>query len=412
MTENYLMLHQKLGIQFLKENPRCILGDEAGLGKSRQVLEAAKDFVKGRNMLVICPTSITENWKDECRKWGFPESKFVVVGYEYGFLHHFAELKKRKWGVIVADEAHMLRNWSSQRAKLFRDLIKGRDSKVWLLSGTPLVKGAMDLHPLLSFVEPGVHGKYGEFCDKFCHKKPDQWSPGGFKWDGVKNGKVLNAILDRVMLRRYKMEEVDDLPEKIVSKIPLVLPSSNLDIFTSAGIIRAISQAVVNGGTADPEIIETLQQLGLKKVDHVVKFCTEILHPHPLVIFAHHRLVLYDIAEKLREKGRKVEVLIGGMDKTARHLIVKRYQAGELDDLVCGINVAGVGINLFRSSRCVFAEFPWTWAALDQASDRLHRIGQKDCVNAYWLFAKNTFEEAMLRIIESRKDMTEEVVGL
>ena len=412
MTENYLMLHQKFGIQFLKDKPRCLLADEAGLGKSRQVLEAAKSFVKGRNMLVLCPTSVVENWKEECRKWGFPEDKFVVCGYEYQFLHHFEALKKRRWGVIVADECQMLRNWAAQRTKLFRDLIKGRDSKIWLLSGTPMMKGAMDLHPLLSFIEPGVHGKYGEFCEKFCNKKPDQWSPNGFRWDGVKNGKILNAILDKVMLRRYKKDEVDDLPDKIISKIPVVLPSSHFDVFTNSGIVRAISEAVIRGGTSDPELIETLQQLGLKKVDHVVKFVTDILHPHPTVIFAHHRTVLYDIAEKLREKGRKVEVLIGGMDKNKRHEYVKQFQSGSLDDLVVGIGVGGVGINLFRSSRCVFAEFPWTYAALDQASDRLHRIGQKDCVNAYWVVAKNTFEEAMLKVIEDRKDMTEEVVGV
>jgi SNF2 family DNA or RNA helicase len=122
--------------------------------------------------------------------------------------------------------------------------------------------------------------------------------------------------------------------------------------------------------------------------------------------------VLYDIAEKLANKGRRVKVILGGMDKKIRQQYVNEFQNGELDDLVCSLNVAGVGINLFRSSRCVFAEFPWTWAALDQASDRLHRIGQKDCVNVYHCFAKGTFEERQLHAIEERKIMTGEVIGL
>lgn len=407
------MLHQKLGIEFLKDHPRCLLADEAGLGKSRQVLEAAKLFVKGRNLLVVCPTSVIENWKDECRKWGFPEEKFVVIGYEYGFLHKFEELRLRRWGVIVFDESHNLRNLTAQKTKNAIKLIKGRDSKIWFLSGTPIVKGAMDLFVTISICEPGVHGKYKDFCEKFCNKKVDQWSPGGFKYEGVKGVRELNAILDRIMLRRYKRDEVDDLPPKIISKVPVTLPQSHFDIFTDSGLIRAVCNAVMSGGgTLDPEYAETLQQLGLKKVDHVVKFCEDTLFPHPLVIFAHHRAVIYDIAEKLRDKGRKVQVIIGSMDKRLKHQYVKDFQNGLLDDLVCGLTVAGVGINLFKSSRCVFAEFPWTYAALDQASDRLHRIGQKDCVNAYWMIAKGTFEESMIKVIESRKDMTEDTVGI
>jgi len=407
------MPHQIDGIKFLMDHPRAILADEAGLGKSRQVLEAAKNYIKNRNLLVICPTSVIENWKEECRKWAFPEEKFVVIGYEYGFLHKLKDLKFRKWGVIVADEAHMLRNWSAQRTKNFRELLKGRDSRVWLLSGTPIVKGAHDLHSLLSFVEPGVHGKYKDFCEIFCKTKPNQWKPSGFEFYGVKNNRELNTILNRVMIRRLKSEELPNLPPKITSKIPLKMPQGNFDIFTNDGIIRKVIKLTENGGgLVDEEVAETLLQLGLKKVDYVIKFIEDTLLPKPLVIFGHHRLVLYDIAEKLRDKGRKVQVILGGMSKEVRQQYIYEFQEGKLDDLVCSIGVAGVGINLFRSSYCVFAEFPWTWAALDQASDRLHRIGQKECVNVYWCYAKGTFEEAQLRTIESRKTMTSEVIGI
>lgn len=410
----YLMLHQKEGIEFLKSNPRALLADEAGLGKSRQVIEAAKLFIKGRMLLILCPTSVVENWKVELEKWGFPPGKSVVIGYEYQFLHTFKDLVNRKWGVIVADECQYLKNWSAQRTKLFMKLIKGRDSKVWMLSGTPMLKGAMDLHPILSFIQPGVWGKYKDFCEEFCHKKPDQWSPNGVKYYGVKNGSRLNARIKEIMIRRYKTDVIEDLPDKLFSDIPFNLGAGNFDVFSSDSIIRAVISAVERGGDAglEPEVLETLQQVGLKKVEHVVKFCEDTLFPHPLVIFGHHRLVLYDIAERLKEKGRKVHVLVGGMDKATKHKYVGDFQAGIVDDIVCSIGVGGVGINLFRSSRCVFAEFPWTWGALEQAADRLHRIGQKDCVNVYSCYAKGTFEEKQLRAIEERKNMTVEVLGI
>lgn len=411
---SYLMIHQKEGYEFLSTHNRCLLADEAGLGKSRQVLEAAKQFVHGRNMLVLCPTSIVENWKIERAKWGFPENKFVCVGYEYEFLHSFKQLKARKWGVIVADECHMLRNWGAQRTKLFKQLIKGRDSKIWLLSGTPMVKGAMDLHPILSFIQPGVWGKYKEFCDEHCRTRDNQWKPGGKEYYGVLKPKVLSTALEQIMIRRFKKDVLPDLPSKLFSRIPVLVDGSGFDIFTDAGIVRAVLRGVETSGGSipDTEVIETMRDLGLRKVNHVIKFIEDTLLPHPLVIFAHHRMVLYDIAEKLRDKGRKVEVIIGGMDKGVRQRYVEDFQNGKIDDLVCSITVAGVGINLFRSSRCVFAEYPWTWAALEQACDRLHRIGQHDSVNVYMCYAKGTFEEAQLNAIEERKTMTREVVGV
>lgn len=409
----HLMIHQKEGIQFLLDTPRALLADEAGLGKTRQVLEAAKQFIKGRDLLVLCPTSIIENWKIESKLWDFPQNKITVVGYEYQFLHDIKTLLRRRWGVIVADEAHFLRNWEAQRTKLFHALIKGRDSKIWFLSGTPMVKGAMDLHPMLSIMEPGKWGKFKDFCADYCKVKPNQWKPGGIEYYGVKNVRVLSAAVSKLMLRRYKAEVVEDMPPKLVSEIPLILPQGQFDIFTSDGLVRAVAKAAEDGtAPKDVEVCETIRELGLKKVDHVVKFIEDTLHPHPIVIFAHHRMVLYDLAEKLRDKGRRVEVLIGGMDKAVRQNYVNMFQKGELDDLVVGIGVGGLGINLFRSSRCVFAEFPWTWAALDQASDRLHRIGQTDCVNAYHCYAKGTFEERQLRVIEERKIMTKEVIDV
>lgn len=408
-----LMMHQVEGIKFLLENKRVLLCDEAGLGKSRQVLEAAKECVKYRNMLVLCPTSLVENWKEEALKWGFPMHKLFVAGYEYQFLHHYNQLKAKSFGVIVADEAHNLRNWTAQRTKLFKDLIKGRDSKIWMLTGTPVVKGAQDMHSLLSFAMPGEIGKYKEYVEKFCRKKPNQWKPGGVEYYGVQNGTVLNKLVQKVMIRRYKKDVLNDLPPKMISKVPLDCGTGSFDIFTAEGIVRAVSQAVESGGgVVSEELASTRQELGLKKVPHVVQFICDAVHPHPTVIFAHHRLVVYEIAEKLRDKGRRVGVLIGGMDKLVRQGEVNKFQDGEYDDIVCSINVAGIGINLFRSSRCVFAEFPWTWAELDQASDRLHRIGQYSSVNIYNCVAKGTFEESQLRLIEDRKLTMKEIVGV
>lgn len=407
------MLHQKDGIKWLQGITRGLLADEAGLGKTKQILDAAIPFLKGRSMLVICPTSVVLNWYEEGRKWKFPENKLFVVGAEFQFLKEINNLKRGKWGVIVVDEAHMFKSVEAQRTQALIKLIKGRDSKMWFMTGTPIIRGAMDLFVILSIIEPGKHGKYREFCDKYCMKKPNRWKPGGFEYYGVKNERILNAVLSKVMLRRYKCDHLEDLPDKTVSRVPIDL-QIDLPIFRNDEITRKIIKGVETGGSAvkgDIELSETMQELSIRKVEHVLKFA-ENLFMHPLVFFAHHRSVLYMIHDALKEKGFKVGVIVGGMDKDAKMKIVNDFQDGKIDHVVVSILAGGVGINLFRSSRCIFAEFPWTWAAMDQAASRLHRYGQKDCVNIYYCFAKNTFEEKQLDAIEDRKIYTEKTVGL
>jgi len=408
------MQHQKIGIDFLLANTRALLADEAGLGKSRQVLEAAKHRVKGRKLLVICPASIKENWIQEAEKWGFPVSKLVVISLEYDMVYKLKEVSQHRFGAIVVDEAHRFRNWTAQRTKNLAKLLKGRDSCIWFLTGTPMVKGGHDFHFVLSHLKPGKIGKLGEFKKQFAKEIPDKWSPAGVRYEGVKNPRVLSKLLEDVMLRRYKREEIKDLPDKIETDVPVLLDCAKFDIFTDAGLIKAVEKAATRGSSAElpEEYAETIQQLGIKKIDLGIKFCEDILFPHPLVIFAHNRLVIYDIAEKLRDKGRKVHVLIGGMTTLQKQHAVDEFQRGKVDDIVCGIGVGGVGYNMFRASRCVFFQFPWTWADYDQASDRLHRIGQKQCVNIYNLVAKGTFEDRQVKIVRERKVMTAEVVGI
>lgn len=412
-----LMGHQQSGVSFLRENDRALLADEAGLGKTLQALVAAEPFLKGRSLLWLTPTSVKESTKDEAEKWGLYSDKLAVVGYEYEFLHYFDQLIKRKWGVIVADEAQMLRNLTAQRTKNFLKLIKNRDSKIWFLTGDPIWKGAQDLFVMLSIMEPGKWGKYKDFCEKYCKQKTNQWKPGGIEYHGYKKEHVgeIKDAMNRLMLRRFKKEVDIGMPEKIFTKVPLDVGSGNFDKFTNDGIVRAVSKAVEQGSdlNLEPEVVETIQELGLKKVDHVIRYIKDTrLIDYPLVVFAHNRLVLYDIAEKLRDTGKKVQTIIGGMDKTIRQQHIRDFQNGKLDILVCSILAAGVGLNMFRSSRCVNAQLPWTWAALDQAANRLHRIGQLNCVNVYNCIAKGTFEERQYHMIEDRKDMTSEIVGI
>lgn len=409
-----LMLHQKEGLLYLYDRRAALLCDEAGLGKTRQALEAARYFLKRRKALVLCPTSVIPNWYAEAAKWDFPQDKLVVVGLEKGFITKFEELDKQQFSVCIIDEFHLFANPLTQRGKLLLKFFKGRQCRLWAMSGTPIVTGAQDLFLTLSLCKPGQVGKYGDFVKKFCERKEDKWKPGGYVYYGVRNKLELKKLYSDIMLRRFKHDYLEDLPYKLESDVPLNAPKAELQPFSTSTIIRAVLSKVNSDGkvTLEDEVQETIQQLGLRKVPYVMKFIQENVFPHPCVVFAHHRAVLDLYVTAFEDAGRRVGLIIGGMTKEDKFKVIQRFMDGELDDIVCSIRAGGIGNNFYRASRCVYGEFPWTYAALSQSYDRLHRIGQKCCVNVYKTFMPGTFEEFQLRSLEDRAKYLKDAVGI
>lgn len=405
-----LFPHQEQAIAFVSAHNRCLLADEAGLGKSRVVIETAKTCIGRRQLLVICPASLVPNWVTQVKLWKLPEKKVTIISYDK-LLIYLKDIIKGRYGMIAIDEAHYIKNWKAQRTKNVKTILKGRDSKTVFLTGTPIVNGAMDLHTILSLCEPGEWGKYGEFCERYCQKKLNKWKPEGVDYFGVRNIHELKNRMGHLMLRRFKKDVLNDLPPKIVSKIPLQLENKFLNAFMDNKTIEAAIRAVEQQSNKDETLAETLKELGLQKVPLVKAFVNDTFPDKPVVIFGNHRIVLESLKDSFEDSGYTTGIIWGKQTNSERYDTIGAFQEGKIDRLMVNIHAGGVGVDMHRSSHCVFAEFPWTQAAIDQAIDRLHRIGQQDCVNAYYLYAQYTFEEPMLKAIERKLTYMEQIVG-
>ena len=395
--------YQETGVEFLVEKERCLLADEMGLGKTVQALRAAEGCflpdilgMEAQNVmpplvLVVCPACLRINWHREIAAWSESTWPFVVISYNE--LLSRDDIFKINWRIIICDEAHRLKNWSSKWTRKFLELQK-KTGRLWLLTGTPLVRSAADLHSLYSFIEPGKWGKYKDFCDTYCYGVYNKWTRKT-DYNGFKNHEELKERSRHFILRRTKKEVLSELPEKIYTKIPLELAGC---AYYDDGTLDA---SVSSGSMAAP-LATIRKQLGIKKIGHAIEWLN--LFSEPCVVFCYHR----EVAEELATKMHGLLVL-GGLSDGERQKRIDAFQNGEKRILVATIGSIGLGVTLTSASTCLFVEKPWSFAEKTQAEDRLHRIGQKYPVNIYEMVVLNSLDEAVENILSKKKHYEEKL---
>lgn len=427
-----LFKHQEVGIAFLKTKKKAILADEMGLGKTRQAIVAAgEEGTKGT--LVVCPASLKLNWRKEILMV-YPEDETVVLGQapipkdkipwliiNYDILEKYLdELIEHPFDTLILDEGHYIKNTKSKRTKIALKLAS-KAKRVYVLTGTPVSNRPLELFPILKAIEHPLGDNWMVYIRRYCNafRRANPYTGMSF-WDasGASNIPELRRKVGDAMLRREK-KDILDLPEKMISTIPLGLdpdwqkkydnawndyfdfliehPPENLD-----NILQA--QHLV-------ELQKLKQVCSLAKVDRVVEDALDILESEPVVIFTQYTETLQRIAEGIKKGKHKVVTLAGENNSKEREQAVEDFQAGKVDAFVANIKAGGVGITLTRASKVLFADLEWSPTVHAQAEDRLHRIGQTGLVNAYYYIAKGTVEEDIQDLLAIKDEIIRKIVA-
>jgi len=232
-----LFPHQVDGITFLLKRRRAILADDMGLGKTRQAIIAMRTSEPEGPYLVVCPASVKQNWKREIHVVA-PDAEvtilegksapieettlrtkesWVIINYDV-LAKHKGWLPALPWAGFVLDEAHYLKNHTSQRSKMARTLIdtSAKNSKqgpvVIALTGTPLTNRPRDLFPLLQLMNHSLARSFLTFAKRYCAAEQNEY---GWVTDGASNLDELAEIMKTVMIRRNK-EEVLNLIDPLL----------------------------------------------------------------------------------------------------------------------------------------------------------------------------------------------------
>jgi SWI/SNF-related matrix-associated actin-dependent regulator 1 of chromatin subfamily A len=412
--------------RFALARNRSYLGLDPGLGKTPTAAIVANALAIPT--VVICPPFLTRNTQAEFEKWSTWKPKIVRLESGLGLVKGLQEsanilivpdslltklpvqgvisgiAKSHPQALLVVDEAHRYKTPDAQRTRALFETIAPQFSRQVFLSGTPMPNRPIELYPVLANAAPETINfrNRHKYALRYCAAKHD-----GFGWDysGHSNlPELREKVIGTFMLRMKKKDVMKELPPKTEEIVVIGDRPAKL-IALEEKILAAHSPAdlVAHQVTSD-HIASYRRELGLLKMKSSLDFIRSLLDEgeESLLVFAYHKDVIAALETKLG-KYRPL-VITGATPNAKRHEIVKTFQEDADRRLFIGnYQAAGVGLTLTKATRVVFVEIPWVPAELEQASDRAHRIGQRDHVFVQLLVFANSLDRAVVETILSKR---------
>ena len=423
-----LMNFQKEGLDFLlKSSGNALLADEMGLGKTVQTLSYVSTEKQTFPVLIVAPLVTLNNWEREIEKFlkkksrngrilesnspsvtlirtgkskELPQTDIYVINYEL-LLKRSADLEKVGIRTIVCDEVHNLRSKTTQKYKAVKKLAALPTVQYRIgLSGTPIYNRGSEIWPIIDILKPGLLGSFKEFCEYFCYVN----DKGKAIVLENKRASLRNELQKHVMLRRKKADVLKELKDKVRYKEVIASDTDyyleELDkIWKKLEDEQKEAQTEFSKSASYHRAIQSERQIaGVAKLPHVINFVKNIMEiEESVVVFCHHKVIHKLLHESLQEFSPVS--IIGGQTDSTRQDQIDKFQKGESKLMIAGIRAGNVGINLTRAKYVIFAELDWSPAIHRQAEDRLHRIGQKNTVFAYYLIGNGTLDDHVASIL-------------
>ena len=423
-----LMNFQKEGLDFLlKSSGNALLADEMGLGKTVQTLAYVSTEKQTFPVLIVAPLVTLKNWEREIEKFlkrksrngrivesespsvtlirtgkskELPKSDMYVINYEL-LLKRSEDIEKIGIRTIVCDEVHNLRSKTTQKYRAIKKLAALSTVQYRIgLSGTPIYNRGSEIWPIIDILKPGLLGSFKEFCEYFCYVD----DKGKAIVLENKRASLRNELQKHVMLRRKKSDVLKELKDKVRYKEVIASDTDfyleELDkIWKKLESEQKEAQTEFSKSASYHRAIQSERQIaGIAKLSHVINFVKNIMEiEESVVVFCHHKVIHKLLHESLQEFSPVS--IIGGQSDNLRQDQIDKFQRGESKLMIAGIRAGNVGINLTRAKYVIFAELDWSPAIHRQAEDRLHRIGQKNTVFAYYLIGNGTLDDHVASIL-------------
>jgi len=426
-----------------------LLADEPGLGKTAQALLAA-EASDAYPLLVVVPNVVKTNWAREAGRWtphrkatvvqgngetvdGFAD--IVVVNYEV-LDRHVGWLGEFGFGGMVVDEAHFIKNKTSQRSQHVLQLserIRLRTARPLLmaLTGTPLINDIDDFRAIWQFLGWIDDSKpLGELMDALEATGLTPADPGFYP-------AARKCVIDLGIVRRRKVDVAADIPARRIADLPVELDDkagrsiraaerelarrlvkryeSALAARESATVVEGIDVDLVrkvagwelkdaNASTTGENVFGMMRRIGQAKAALAADYAAQLARSAGKVVFFAKHVDVMDVAEESFERqGIAYASIRGDQTPTARQRNIDAFvNDPDVAVAVCSLTAAGVGLNLQVASNIVLAELSWTDAEQTQAIDRSHRIGQTEPVTAWRIIAAQTIDARIAELIDSK----------
>ena len=430
---------QVLGADFHCSRPHSGNADEMGLGKTLQAIETV-NRTKPDNVLIITPATIKINWKRELEEWlthslsvgivngsAWVDEQVTIINYDI-LERHVASIHKKRWDMVIVDEAHYIKNLESMRTNAVLGIPAGR--KLWM-TGTPILNRPVELVPLLYYIEAITDDKFQRFYNRYCNAQLRRgWNPKKKEavhyWD-YKGHAHLEELAENFapwIIRRTKAEVLPQLPKKIRQVVELGSQQNGLvdqwlsqfrKKVESATTLREYEQALrkfeMDATLEFGEWSTRRREDGMSKLHHVIPFLKDAVEGSGKVVcFAHHREFISEIR---RAFGKNSVAIVGGMSTEAKQAAIDQFVSDPGIGLLVGnIKAAGVGVDGLQKvcSHAIFAELETSPKIVEQAEDRLVRIGQTKPTLIQHLISDGSIDVILAKIMVAKQYVIEKVV--
>lgn len=403
-----------------------ILADEMGLGKTIQTIAFLLSN-KDKKSIVITPTALIYNWKNELEKFA-PTLKVgllhaakserekildnidnydVILTTYTTYKNDIDKYKNINFDYCIIDEAQNIKNPDA----IITKAIKNVNAKVkFALTGTPIENNLMELWSIFDFIMPGYLYNKSKFKSIFVNND--------------KNIIELKNLIKPFILRRTKKEVITELPDKIEQKIIIDLEKEHKRAYK--GYVNLITRKIKENNQDNitvfsyltklrqlclsPELMVKNYQGKNSKLDVLINIINDS-SDEKILVFSQFTKVLEVIGKRLNEENISYSYLDGKTSAKDRVKLVEEFNTNNNKVFLISLKAGGTGLNLTSANIVVHFDPWWNPAVEDQASDRAHRIGQKNVVNVIKLIAKDTAEERVINLQETKKELIEDVIN-
>ena len=434
--------YQKIGYSWLVQNIKfkfgSILADDMGLGKTIQILSAILYFKENNRLedestLIIVPPTLISNWENEIKKFTpeltyfiyhgsnrtFPLENYDIILTSYGVVRLDLDMfLDRIWFLCVIDEAQNIKNPNTEQTKAIKSV--NATSKI-ALTGTPIENKLMDYWSIFDFTNKGYLSTKDDFKRSFVvpiEKLEDE--------EVLEN---LRTLAKPFVLRRLKSDEdiKKELPEKFVNDIYCSLSKKQIKLYNAIldeiffdienskgiqrkGIILKILTALKQTCNHPAQFlhIENPKISESGKMELLINVLENILDADEKVIIFTQYVEMGKLIQKLVSKKFKQEVLFlhGSQTRKEKARIIDTFQEDENYKIfVATLKTGGTGLNLTAAQNVIHYDLWWNPAVENQATDRVHRIGQEKDVMVYRFITKGTLEETIDAISKHKIDL-------
>ena len=456
-----VMPHQSRFLEAVRDGHRSfLLADEPGLGKTAESVQAAS-VAATYPLLAVVPNVVKMNWAREVKRWT-PHRRATVIQGDGEDIDAFADVfivnyeildRHLSWlgsiglkGMVV-DEAHFIKNLTSQRSRNVLALAgrireQVRDPLMMALTGTPLINDVEDFDAIWRFLGWTNGEKPGP--DLMAKLDATGFTPA----DKAFYPEARDAVISMGIVRRKKKDVAADLPDKLVADLPVELDDEFgrsireaerelgarladryrriVDARENArsgaalapgevddDIVRLVAQNELDeskaAGSGSENVFTMVRRIGQAKAQLAADYALQLQRSVGKVVFFAKHIDVMDAAEAhFAASGLRSVSLRGDQTSTARQEAIDAFNNDpEVGVAVCSLTAAGVGVNMQAASNVVLAELSWTAAEQTQAIDRVHRIGQDEPVTAWRIIAAHTIDTKIAELIDSKEGLAQ-----